>query len=68
MKFELSQQILGKYSNIKFYENSSREPSCSMWAERQMERCDKANSQFCNFANTPENYEKLVRKIIIMDM
>jgi len=39
-----------------------------MWVERQMERCDKTNSHFCNSANTPENYEKLVRKINIMVM
>ena len=65
MKFEFAQQILRKYSNIKFYENSSREPSCSSWAKRQMERYDKANSHFRNFANMPEHYENLSGKSIL---
>jgi hypothetical protein len=46
MKFEFSQYILGKYSNIKFHKNPSSDSQAVPRGWRKMERRDKANSHF----------------------
>jgi hypothetical protein len=54
MKLELSQQIIKKYSNIKFHENPVQwKPSCFMRTEGQTDMT-KLIVAFRNFANAPE--------------
>jgi len=47
MKFEFSQQIFEKYSNIKFRENLAE--AKLFQADRQTDRHDKDNSWFSQF-------------------
>jgi hypothetical protein len=56
MKFEISQQIFKKYSNIKFHENpfsGNRVVSCG-GLDRQMEMT-KLIVAFRDFTNAPKN-------------
>jgi len=57
MKFEFSQQIFKKCSNIKFHENSlsdSNAVPCGQ-AGRQTDRHDNPKSLFTIFVNAPKN-------------
>ena len=52
MKLEFSLQVFEKYSHIKLHENplsGSRGAPCG-----RMDRHDKANSRFSNFADAPQ--------------
>jgi hypothetical protein len=62
MKFEFSQQILRKYSTIKFHEN----PSSPHGRREKWRDVTNLIVTFRNFANMPENCEKPVRKINII--
>jgi len=69
MKLEFSQQILEKYSNIKFHENPSSQSQAVPRGRRDKWRdVTELTFTFRNFADTLENYEKPVRKINIMGM
>jgi hypothetical protein len=57
MKFEFSQQILKKYSNIKFHENPSS-GSLTMWADGQTDIL-KLIVAFCNLTNAPKKLDFL---------
>jgi len=65
MKLEISPQILKKYRNIKFYENSfsgRRVVPCG-WTEEQTERQigshDEVNSHFSQFCTSAYNFHPL---------
>jgi len=49
MSLELSRQIFGRFSYIKFNENPSVATSCSMRTDRRTEIFDDANSHFSQF-------------------
>ena len=64
MKLEFSQQVLEKYSDIKFHENpssGSRVVPCGR-TDGRTDRHDEANSRFPNLANAPENVRGLLYK------
>jgi len=53
MTIGFSQQMFKKYSNVKFSENLSSGPSCSLRTDRLSNRHVEANShfsQFCKFS------------------
>jgi len=59
MKLEFSQQIFGKSSNVKFYENLSsgiRVVQCEPTEVQKDGRQSKASTRLRNFANALKNW------------
>jgi len=70
MKIEFSQQIFGKFRNIKFlWEFVWREPSCSMPTDGRTDRHDATNnrfSQFCERASKRACHLTVRRDFIVL--